>query len=304
MTVQSIVIRPAKADVDNVAEFKELWKFRHLLLVLVKRGIRITYKNSVLGIAWSMITPLFTVLVLTVVVGYIMNVGSKNLSAYIFCAMLPWNFFQNGVLDSSMIILAQLGLIKKIYIPRELLILSSVLQSLVQFFISVFVFILYRWGLTTLIVGFPGLPPLTILYFPVAVAIMFFCTTGIALFLGATNVFYEDTKFITKMIFSLGFYLMPIIYPAEKIEYMTRVSPRLASLAYHIYLLNPITWVVESFRQIFFGRYNMAGPGLPVQMTAPFDPRYMAIDGIESIIICYLGYSFFNRYKWKFTERP
>lgn len=304
MTLPSIVIRPPGPKVDNIAEFKEFWKFRHLLFVLVERGIRSRYKNSVLGVAWSMLIPLMSVVVLTIFVGFIMNTGPKSVSAYIFCTILPWTFFQTAVQDSSIAVILSLGLLKKVYLPREMPILSAVFQNFVQFLIGLGIFFLYRWGATTLLLGWPGWPPVQILYLPVILLVMLLSTIGFAFFIGAANVFYEDIRYVMTLLLSLGFYLMPIIYPAEKIYYAPRVPAHVAHLAYYVYLLNPITWVVESFRQIFFGRYNMASPGLPVQMTAPFDPRYMAIAGIESLLFCYLGYAFFNRYKWKFTERP
>jgi len=92
---------------------------------------------------------------------------------------------------------------------------------------------------------------------------------------------------------------------------MARFTPHQQSIIYHLYLLNPVAWVSEAFRQMFFGVYDMSpkGPTAPylyhvAQWTAPFDVRIMCIDGLESVLMCYLGYAYFNRLKRKFTERP
>jgi len=300
----SIVIRPPGPKVDNFAEFREFWRYKHLLRVLVERGIRIRYKNSVLGVAWSMVTPILSVIVYSILITAILHTGSSNTSAYIFAATLPWNFFSFAVLDSSAAILQQLGLLKKIYFPREIPVISNVLQNFVQFLISMFVFVVYRWGLTTVVHGWPGWPPYQVIYLPIVITIMVLFTTGFAFFISALNVFYEDVKFVVSLLLTLGFYFVPVLYPAEKIQYSARLTPSMQTIAYHAYLLNPVAWVSQAFRQMLFGVYNMAPVGSPPQMTAPFDVRIMCIDGFESVLMCYIGYAFFNRMKRKFTERP
>lgn len=302
---QTVTIRPPRGKVHLGDELAELWRFRHLVRTLVERDLRIRYKNSVLGVAWTMVNPLIQVFVLTVAIGFILGAGPSNLSAYIFCATLPWTFFQSAVLDSSTTVLVKLPLLKKVYFPREIPIIASVCQNFVQLGISLLVFVLYRWVVSPLFVPWPGGPPREILWLPVVVAQLFLLTLGISFFVGAANVFYEDVKFIVSAGMTFLFYLVPIIYFAENIFYSPRIPARWHWLAYHLYLLNPLAWIVTAFRQVFFAPAVISSRGAahPVA-SAPFDGRYFAITGLLSVVVCLAGYSYFNSHKWRFTERP
>src|SRR6185436_10302551 len=97
-----------------VNELKELWRYRELLRILVQRDIDLRYKNTRLGFVWSLLNPLLQVLVITVVLKYILRIDVQNYSAYIFCAFLPWSFFQLTLLDASTSLLLQDRLIKKV----------------------------------------------------------------------------------------------------------------------------------------------------------------------------------------------
>src|SRR5436190_18848786 len=104
-----------------LAELKELWKFRELLIVMVQRDLKIRYKNSALGFLWSLLNPLITVVVMSFVLSNFMLKGAPSLSAYVLAAYLPYIFFQVCILDSAQTILVAMPLIKKIYFPREIL---------------------------------------------------------------------------------------------------------------------------------------------------------------------------------------
>ncbi len=288
------------------AELAELWQFRHLVRTLVERDLRVRYKNSVVGIAWTMINPLIQVFVLTVAISYILGSGPKNLSAYIFCATIPWTFFQTAIFDSSSSVLAKLGLLKKVYFPREIPLIATVCQNFVQFAISLGVFMLYRWVLTPLLHGGNVAPPLAILWLPVLVADLFLLTLGVAFVVATANVFYEDVKFIINLVMGFLFYLMPVIYFAENVFYSPRIPLHLQKLAYDLYLVNPLAWLITAFKQVFFGIAdisNITAPP-PHHLSAPFDWRFLLLTTTTSLLVCLWGYSFFNRHKWNFTERP
>lgn len=288
------------------AELAELWQYRHLVRTLVERDLRVRYKNSVIGVAWTMINPLIQVFVLTIAISYILGSGPKNLSAYIFCATIPWTFFQTTIFDSSSSVLGKLGLLKKVYFPREIPLIATVCQSFVQFLISLGVFMLYRWVLTPVLHSGNVLPPIQILWLPLLIADLFLLTLGVAFFVATANVFYEDVKFIINLVMGFLFYLMPIIYFAENVFYSTRIPLHLQKLAYDLYLVNPLAWLITAFKQVFFGITdisNFAAP-LPHHLSAPFDLRFLLLTTITSLLVCLWGYSFFNRHKWNFTERP
>ncbi len=287
-------------------ELTELWQFRHLVRTLVERDLRVRYKNSVVGVAWTMVNPLIQVFVLTVAISYILGSGPKNLSAYIFCATIPWTFFQTAIFDSSSAVLAKLGLLKKVYFPREIPLIATVCQNFVQFAISLGAFMLYRWVLTPLLHGGNVAPPVAILWLPVLVADLFLLTLGVAFFVSTANVFYEDVKFIINLVMGFLFYLMPVIYFAENVFYSPRIPLHLQKLAYDLYLVNPLAWLITAFKQVFFGIAdisNITAP-LPHHLSAPFDLRFLLLTTVTSLLICLWGYSFFNRHKWNFTERP
>jgi len=308
---ETVTIRARAGSPGLAAEARELWRFRHLVRTLVERDLRVRYKNSVVGIAWTMVNPLIQVFVLTVAIGYILGSGPKNLSAYIFCATLPWTFFQTAIADSSQSVLIKMPLLKKVYFPREIPLIATVCQSFVQFLISLVIFMVYRWALTPLLHGGNVAPPAQILLLPWLIAILFLLTLGVAFFVATANVFYEDVKFIMNIVMGFLFYLLPIIYFAENIVFSARIPNRPAfghSLAwwlYHLYLANPLAWIVTAFKQVFFGVSAISNVNaVPVTYSAPFDWRFLLLTTATSVGVCLWGYAFFNAHKWKFTERP
>ena len=303
---QAVVIRAGPGSLGLAEEARELWRYRRLVRTLVERDLRVRYKNSVLGIAWTMVNPLVQVFVLTVAIGFILGAGPHNLSAYIFCATIPWTFFQTAILDSSTSVLAKLGLLKKVYFPREIPLIATVCQNFVQFLISLGVFVVYRFVFTPLL--FPGnvTPPPALLWLPVVVVILFLLTLGTAFFVATVNVFYEDVKFILTLTMGFLFYLLPIIYFAENIQYAARIPTASGRWwAYHLYLANPMAWIITAFKQMFFGVAVISNADAPQPIwSAPFDWRYLLITAATSVAVCLGGYAFFNSRKWKFTERP
>lgn len=309
MTPSSSVVIEARAGSPGLrAEAQELWRYRHLVPLLVERDLRVRYKNSVVGIGWTMISPLMQVFVLTIAIKYILGSGPENLSAYIFCATIPWTFFQTAVLDSSSSILFKLPLLKKVYFPREIALIATVCQNFAQFLISLALFLVYRFVLTPLLFHGPVAPPIQMLLLPWLIAILFLLTLGASFFVATANVFYEDVKFILNLTMGFLFYLMPIFYFPENVAYSKRIIHLIGPWwAYHLYLLylvNPLAWIITAFKQVFFGIQNIANSGLPPVPSAPFDWRFLLLTTATSVLICLWGYKFFNDHKWKFTEQP
>ena len=140
-------------------DLRELWGSRELVLMLVRRDLRVRYKNSVLGFFWSLIPLLLQTFVISVVVRRIYNVGPRDLNAYVLCAYIPWNFMQAGLLDGTASVLRQYPLLKKVYFPREVLPIASALANAVHLLLAVGVFFVYRYAFTPLAFGWPGWPP-------------------------------------------------------------------------------------------------------------------------------------------------
>ncbi len=287
-----------------VETFRELWLYRSMLVLFVKRSLRMRYKNSKVGMLWSAVFPFVQVFVISLVIGRVLGSGPSNLSAFMMCAFLPWMFFNTAVLDASSSILGHMPMIQKVYIPREILPLSTVLANLIHMMIALVVFLVYRYVFTTAAFGWPGLPPKEVLLLPVLILIqtMFIC--GLSLVLCVWTTFYEDVKYLIQVTLSIYFYSLPIMYFAENIFFSPRIPEAWRYKLYHLYLLMPMTWNVVAFKQAFFERQNIAGPNQPMTISAPFDYRLLAYSAAMSLVMLLVGMAYFNKMKWKFTERP
>src|SRR6266849_7917097 len=171
-----------------LTELAELYRFRELLWILVLRDLKVRYKNSVLGFAWSLINPAVQVAVISFVVKNFMKVDVPNLSAYIFCAFLPWSFFQLALLDTSHSLIVNEQLMKKVYFPREIIPISLVLSNLIHLLLAILVFLVYL----VVLVRAPVLPKLA--FIPFLILIELLLITGLSLVISAISVFYEDVK--------------------------------------------------------------------------------------------------------------
>jgi ABC-type polysaccharide/polyol phosphate export permease len=279
-----------------IAELRELWKFRELLATMVERDLKIRYKNSVLGFFWSLLNPLATVLVLTLVFEYIAGIGGPNYSAYILAAILPYLFFQQSILDAAMSVLGNVQLIKKIYFPREILPLAAVVSNLIHFLLALgvfFVFLLVVW------IANPGPSPFqwTAIFLPFLIVVNLALALGIALIVSALNAFYEDVKYIAQVVLYLLFYLCPIVYFSEQV--MARTSPMVSTL-FH---LNPMATLCTAYRKLLLAPQpvNVGGGTVP---ASPIDLPMLGIATLVSFVVLIFGYSVFNRMKWRFVERP
>src|SRR6266849_6003019 len=180
-----------------LTELAELYRFRELLWILVLRDLKVRYKNSALGFAWSLINPAVQVAVISFVVKNFMHLDVPNLSAYIFCAFLPWSFFQLALLDTSHSLIVNERLMKKVYFPREIIPLSLVLSNLIHLLLAILVFLVYLLLLAFVSphkVGAPLLP--TLAWIPFLILIELLLITGLSLVISAVSMFYEDVKYL------------------------------------------------------------------------------------------------------------
>lgn len=282
-------------------ELRELYRYRELLWTLVIRELRVRYKNSYLGFFWSLIVPLATVAVLTIVFKRVMGMVIPNYSAYVLAAFLPWMYFHTALLDSSQSVLAQIQLVKKVYFPREILPLAAVLANLIHFVLALIVFFVYLLGY----VGAPLLPSVALL--PVLVFFQTILITGLSLIISCLNVFYEDTKYIVSIALQLLFYLVPVIYFSEQVYHAQLVSPEWQNEIYTIYHLNPITMLITAYRKILLPPITVEQIGLSQKQTLaslPLDWGLLGIAFVVSVTVFVVGYAFFNKRKWDFAEQP
>ncbi|HWP30163.1 MAG TPA: ABC transporter permease [Fimbriimonadales bacterium] len=287
-------------------ELKELWRYRELLYTFVVRELRIRYKNSVLGFFWSILNPLATVLVMTLVFKFVMGQQIPNYSAYILIAYLPYMFFQLSLLDASQSILSQITLLKKIYFPREILPLGSVISNFIHFLLAMgifFVYLLIVWLLN------PGDNPfrVTVLFLPVIMLLQLALTTGLALIVAALNTFYEDVKYLISVGLYLLFFLSPIVYFVEQVYHAPGIPDAYRNMVYVLYNLNPIAMLMTAYRKVTLDPQPvvMIRGGETIDAgVLPFDWTMFAVTVIICLLTLVWGYALFNQKKWQFVERP
>ena len=288
-------------------ELRELWRFRELLVAMVERELRIRYKNSVLGILWSLLNPLVTVFVMHFVLKNVMQNGTKSFSLFILAAYLPYMFFQMSVLDSAQSVLTALPVVKKVYFPREILPLASVASNLVHFIIALLVYFVYAFGVWAAF-GFKD-PTITyrVAFLPVLLVIHFALTTGLSLFFSALNVFYEDVKYMLTITLYLAFFLTPVMYFAETVFEATRKYGAMGDIYYKLFMFNPVATLCTVYRKALVapGDVQVIRDGVATMVPfRPVDWQMFGVAAVLSFAALIGGYAFFNRMKWKFVERP
>ncbi|MGH9180062.1 MAG: ABC transporter permease [Acidimicrobiales bacterium] len=225
---------------------------RELMANLTLRELRAKYKRSLLGWAWSLLNPLATMMVFTLVFGYILKVqppqgdpsGIKNFALFLLCGLLPWNYLTSGVGGAIGNLLANANLVQKTYFPRDLLVASLVASCLTSFLIEM--------GL--LCVGLLILGNMVLPYIPLALLLIVVLTlfvTGLGLAFSVLNVYFRDVQHLVTIMFQVWFYMNPIVYPITLVPEKTKVLG-IEVPARTIYELNPMVGFVEAFRDLLY----------------------------------------------------
>jgi lipopolysaccharide transport system permease protein len=208
-------------------------EYRELIRILTVSDLKVKYQSSVLGFAWSLLNPLLMMLVLYLVFSNVFKTNQDNFALYILIGIVSWRFLANGTTSSMMAIVGKPSLVTKIYIPRQVLVLSTVLSSFISSLLEFLV-------LFILIVIFGVKLSPNILLFPFIYIINFVLVYGVSLALAALYVYYRDLNQIWEVLLQLGFFLSPIVYPLSTVpaEYL------------NIYMLNPVTVFMQIYRDI------------------------------------------------------
>lgn len=223
-------------DTLNKANFfSDMKKFMPLLKNLVSKDFKLKYRRSVLGIAWSVLNPLFTMLVITTVFGKLLKIEVENFASYYIVGFAIWNFFSEATSLSLSSILNSAPLIKKVYIPKYIFPLEKCIFSLVNFFFTLIavVIVMLCQGVV---------PSVTALMAPIPVLYCFIFVCGVSLFLSAATVYFRDIQHLYGVLLTMLMYLTPIIYPLEILKDHKFVL--------NVVKANPITHYVEYFRNL------------------------------------------------------
>lgn len=270
-----------------LAQLAELWRYRELVRNLAVRDLKVRYKSSVLGIAWSWLNPLMMMVVFTIVFGVLLPQKEgpqeiKHYPVYILAGILPWNMFSASVVGATASIVGNSYLIKKVYFPREVLPLATILSNTVNFLISLPVFFAVAMAL--------GVWPTTwVLFVPVILLVQVIFSVGIGLILATLNVYYRDTQIIMEVLMLAWFFLTPVIWDVNTLpqtKILLGISWPIQRL---VYWLNPMASIIASYRVTM---YSGAQPALDFFLRST----------VTALIILVLGYLVFHRFSPFFAE--
>jgi lipopolysaccharide transport system permease protein len=231
--------------------WKDLWHFRELFYFLAWRDLLVRYKQTIVGVLWSLIRPLLTMVILTIVFGKLGKMPSGGLPypLLVFCGMLPWSFFSTALSECGNSLVGNSNLISKVYFPRLVVPASSVITSFVDFLISsVFLVILMIW--------YRFMPPSTIWLAPLFIGLVFAASLGVGLWVAALMVRYRDFRFIVPFAVQFGLYVSPV-------GFLSSVVPDRWRLLYSV---NPIVGVIDGIRWSVLGGQPLYWPSVALSV--------------------------------------
>jgi len=244
--------------------WKDLWRYRELFFFLSWRDILVRYKQTAIGVAWSVIRPFMTMVVFTVIFGKLAKFPSGNVpyAILVYAAMLPWQFFANSLTESSNSLISNSNMISKVYFPRLIVPGSAVIVSLVDFLISFVI-------LGFLMIWYQFVPDWRMVTLPLFLILALLASLGFSLWLSALNVKYRDFRYIVPFIVQFGLYVSPVGFSSSVIPEKWRL----------LYSLNPMVGVIDGFRwAILGGATQIYWPGFLLSTALSF---FILLSGIR-----------------------
>lgn len=257
-----VVIEPNQGS--GIAGLKDLWAFRELLYFLTWRDVKVRYKQTELGVVWTIIQPLFTMLIFTLFFGRLAGVPSDNVPypVFAYAGLLAWTFFANAITNSGNSLVGSANLITKVYFPRIIIPSAAVAAGLIDFVIAFIILLI-------LMIYYGVIITWNFLMFPVFVLLTTLLALGVGMWLSALNVKYRDVRFALPFLVQLWMFVSPVIYPTSFLPAKYR----------WLLWLNPMTGIIEGYRSALFGR--------------PFNWGALAVSvGITGVLLVYASYSF------------
>ena len=221
---------------------REIWLSRELLIYLVRTEIKVKYKNSVLGLVWSMVAPAMTLAIYFFVFQIVLGNKMPNFVIFLFAGLLIWNLFSLGVLTGTGVVVNNAGIVKKVSFPREILALAAVGSACVFFFFQVIVMVIFMIFLHAA----PDLAYLPVLLLALVTGIIL--ASALAVLLSAINVYLRDTQHLIEVILTAWFWACPIVYPYQQ-SIGEKLGPK--GLTW-VYFLNPLVPLVLSFQRCIY----------------------------------------------------
>jgi ABC-2 type transport system permease protein len=289
------VTRVVSPTISVRKRLREIWLARELLIYLVRTEIKVKYKNSVLGLVWSMIAPAMTLAIYFFVFSILLDNKMPNFVIYLFAGLLLWNLFSLGALTGTGVVVNNAGIVKKVSFPREILALAAVGSACVFFFFQAIVMVIFM-----VILRAPPDPA----YFPLLIVALLagvILASGLAVLLSAINVYLRDTQHLIEVVLTAWFWACPIVYSYQTVE--AKLGPR--GLTW-IYLANPMTPLVLAFQRCLYNKpsYILNGVSTPVLPQHGYG-WYALLVGIVLVlasILFLVGLAVFGRLEGNFAE--
>ncbi|MBE2223266.1 MAG: ABC transporter permease [Anaerolineae bacterium] len=279
----------------NVAQtwqekWQELVHYRSLLKNSVIRDVKVRYKNSFLGILWSLLNPLLMMVVYTVLFTILIpNNSIRMYPIFILVALIPWQFFSGSLMGGAVSITSNASLVRKVYFPRIMLPTSVLLSNLVNFLLafSVLLVLLFGFGIGLTIHA---------LWVPPILLTQLIFMLGLMMLLGTVHVFYRDVVMVLDVVILAWFFLTPIFYPFERLGESATIMGITFSPAVVMRWLNPMASIIDGYRTVLWGTENSNGP-------VSMDPSYLLRTFVTAVIVFVIGYFVFQRYEQSFAEK-
>ncbi len=243
-TVPTLIIRPPRKWVP--VDLHELWAYRELVASFTLRDIKLRYKQTGLGIAWAVLQPLLTMAIFTIFFGGLAHIPSDGVPypLFVLAALLPWTLFAEGLTRSTTTMVTNSNIMTKVYFPRLIMPLSSIISPLVDFAVSFII-------LLVMMVYYGYAPTLNIVFLPLFLLLALATSFGVGLWLSALNVKYRDFQYTVPFLIQIWMFASPVVYASSLVPESLRVW----------YGLNPMAGVIEGFR------WALLGTGTPSAMV-------------------------------------
>jgi len=268
----TVLIRPGNTSANY---WRDVWRYRELFYILSWRDIKVRYKQTAIGAAWSILRPLLTMIVFTVVFSKVAKLPVDGKAPYpimVFVALLPWQFFANSLSEASGSLIGNTNLITKVYFPRIIIPASAVITSFVDFGISFLLLLL-------MMAGYQFIPSWQIIFLPIFLMLAFASSFGISLYLTALNVKYRDFRYVIPFIVQFGLYISPVGFSSQIVPEQWRL----------IYALNPMVGVIDAFRWAIIG-------GLSFPWTT------VLVSAMVTVVFLLLGIGYFRTTERSFAD--
>ena len=246
-----LILEAGRADRQY---WRDLWRYRELFFILAWRDVAVRYKQTVVGFAWAFVRPFMTMVVFTVVFGHIARLSSGDVTPYavmVYGGLLPWTLFSSVFGDASASVMTNSNLISKVYFPRMIIPLSTIIVALIDFAVSLTI-------LVGLMIWYRFLPGWQILLLPVFVVLALLASIGPALWASAIVVKYRDFRFVVPFLLQFGLYASPVGFSSAIVPLEWRL----------LYSLNPMVGIIDGFRWcIVGGESPIYLPGFAVSLA-------------------------------------